>query len=63
MIEVYRDVYMMCVGDWRDEYEMVWFNMKRWVMVDGEEIGCIWLREGVGVEVKGNLNMFDDRGL
>lgn len=54
---------MMCVGDWKDEYEMAGSNMKRRVMVDGEEIGCTWLREGVSAEVKGNSNTFDDRGL
>lgn len=32
-------------------------------MVDGEEIGCTWLRKGVSAEVKGNSNTFDDRGL
>lgn len=38
-------------------------NMKRQEMVDVEEIGCTWLREGVSAEVKGNSNTCDDRGL
>lgn len=35
--------------------------MKRQEMVDGEEIGCIWLREGVSAEVKGNAMTGDYR--
>lgn len=61
MTEAHRVVHMMCVGDWRGEYEMAGSNMKRREMVDGEEIGCTLLREGVSAEVKGNAMTGDYR--
>lgn len=63
MTEAHRVVHVICVGNWRDKYEMAGSNMKRREMVDGEEIGCTWLREGVSAEVKENPNTCDDRGL